>query len=271
MLAALGRDDLAGITFAAAQAGRAAIGRTSTPQTAAHEGAFGEDGAAASARKLANATAWRMAVPAQNTIAGGWRESQSALVHDYSGMRCPKTMTMALTKPDGSVEEIDTALIQIRLYAADGMDTSCDFADPDNSVYVTLYASHWPDVPVEEHFAAALKLIVDRIPLKEEAPVLTAVPSGKGEGYSLSTEPGDTLAAAFITEPMNGVTFKTALWLIETGGWHVKARATFPVGLEDGKAAISVVEMVTTTMHAAAYRDVDAHAKAAQTVSFGGF
>ncbi|MCK5745414.1 MAG: hypothetical protein KAH44_04330, partial [Oricola sp.] len=205
----------------------------------------------------------------QNALPGGWRQVDGALLHGPSGMRCPVVINMGLTRPDGSVEDVRTALMNIRLYDQAGMDTSCDYVDANTDVHVSLYASHWPDLPVEDHFAAALKLIVDRFPVKEEAPLLVATPAMEGKGYALSTEPGETLAAGFITEPIDGATYKTALWLDETGGWHVKARATFPVVVKDGEAELSVVEMVTATMHAATMRDVEAQAGAAQTVSFG--
>ncbi len=98
-------------------------------------------------------------------------------------------------------------------------------------------------------------------------PVLVATPNG--ELYSLSTEKGDALAAAYITEPQDGVTFKTALWLNKTGGWHVKARATFPVVMQGEEPQLSVVEMMSATIHTSTVVAVDKHVNQAQTISYG--
>jgi hypothetical protein len=35
-------------------------------------------------------------------------------------------------------------------------------------------------------------------------------------------------AAAFDIGEMNGVPYKTSLWIVKTHGWHIKARATYP-------------------------------------------
>jgi hypothetical protein len=200
---------------------------------------------------------------------GGWSEVGDAYVHRYSGMRCPKSFDMVLNNEKGEiVQRVYTALLQIRIYDQSGMDTSCHLTNEAGSVLVTLFASHWPDRSLEDHFAEGIRLIVDHFPmaLKSEVPVMVATPNG--DSYSLSVDKGVAMAAAYISEPLNGQTYKTALWLNKTGGWHVKVRATFPVEMKDEKPQLSIVEMVSATLHASTVVAVDKHVNQAQTVSY---
>ncbi len=272
MIVSLGRDDIADFVFTAAPSHRAAVGLESDPASAAHEAAFASASPGDPVGKLRNgaapAQAHNILVQNQMSGEGGWRQVGGAMVHDYSGMRCPVKLDMTLTDENGvAIESVSAPLSRINLYNASGQDTSCDYANADAGVYLTLYASNWPTVSLQDHFASALKLIVDRFPLKEEAPVLVM----KGDPYANSQVEGETLTAGYITEPMlNGGTFKTALWLNKAGPWHVKVRATFLLPAEGGLTGPKLVEMVAATMHAVTLKDVDLHGGVSQTVSFDG-
>ncbi len=274
---ALGDLALQNVSYTSVTASRAHIARSAGPRPAAHEEALGigADGLHGEGKLSNDPGAGVQTVPilAQNSLPsanGGWRETSEDLFHTYSGMRCPKVLDMTLVNDNGDVlEQVTARLVQIQLYDDAGMDTSCSLTNEAKTVLLTLYASHWPDTTVEDHYGESLKLIVDRFPypLKSEVPVMVATPDG--DQYALSTEKGDALAAAYITEPQDGVTFKTAMWLNKTGGWHVKARATFPVGMNGEEPQLSVVEMMSATIHASTVVAVDKHVSQAQTVSYG--
>lgn len=268
VLAALGRSDVEDVSFRTVQAGRARIAPAAGPAEAAHEAAFADGGEA----KTANMTGRRdqsetPAILAQNSLAnnGGWREEEEAFIHAYSGMRCPKELMMIMIDEDGGENQSRAALSNIQLYDDSGNDTSCHYVNRAEAVYLTLYASNWPDITLEDHFGASLKLIVDRFPVKSEAPVIVAETAAETPADSMIE--GPTIAAAFLTEPMEEKTFKTALWLNKTGPWHVKARATFPAPAE-GEGQFTVVELVSATMHAITLVEVDRRINQAQTVSY---
>lgn len=269
VLAALNRPALEGLSFKAVQAGRAKIGETAGPAQGAHETAFAGPADDLKTANLTGDSATPESILAQNSFAdnGGWREQEDAFVHAHSGMRCPKTLTMLLIEEDGEPTRADASLARIQLFNERSDDTACHFENRETGISLTLYASNWPDISLEEHFGAGLKLIVDKFPLKSEVPVIVA--NSETEKPATSTIEGDTWAAAFLTEPMNGETFKTALWLNKTGPWHVKARATFPVAPDSGEAAFSAAELASATMHAITLSEVDRHINtAAQTVSY---
>ncbi len=274
VLASLGREETPGFRYAAALSSRASIGAEADPASAAHEAEFAKAGPQDDPGKLRNASSPApRAVLVQNQMApdgaadGGWRETSDAFIHDYSGMRCPKELKMLLQgETEEAVESLMVGLTRITVYDEAGQDTSCDYQDAPTGIYYTLYASNWPQTTREEHFGSALNAIANVIPLQEAAPVLVA----EAKVDRPSTIEGETLGAAFLTQPVNGVTYKTALWLNKTGPWHVKARATFPADLAKGEGAISLVEMVAVTVHTITLVEVDEYINAAQTVSFSG-
>ncbi|PQA88074.1 hypothetical protein [Hyphococcus luteus] len=254
---------------------RAALGEASDPAVA-HEAQFNKTAPAdpdAKLRNAARATAPVESVLVQNSMApsaakGGWRETPSELIHDYSGMRCPKVIEMLTLGDDGeSIEKLPVPLKGVTLFDENGLDTACNYLISEPGVFYTLYASRWPDVSLEDHFGAALSLMVQELPFKKEAPVMVATAEREGAPSAIE---GETLAAGFITQPIDGESYKTAVWLNKTGPWHVKARLTYTTGLIDQDAGLSLVEMMATTIHALTLLEVDAHTNAAQTVSFSG-
>ncbi len=251
---------------------RAEIAQVVMPQVVAHQTGFDEAQDNKAENVFANvASGSAPIIEVQNTLKlnnGGWQETEGSFHHEISGMTCPKELVMVMTDEDGEKAPITAVLSKITVYDEIGNDTSCDFENKQLSIFVTLYASNWPDVSLIDHFGASLKLIVDRFSLKSEATV--AVVTLKSDETRKSSIEGKTRAAAFITHPLEGVTFKTALWLNKTDDWHVKARATYPVAVGDAEPQFSIVELVAAIMHSMALLEVDMHINDVQAVEVSG-
>lgn len=183
--------------------------------------------------------------PAQNIplnvqnqlLGGGWTQSDGGYFHQPSGFYCPYEIEMVFTDDGGNqptVTRLTAPINNIRVFDEAGRDTGCDYVNEKDGVYITMFASEWPDKTLQEHFSAALKHITDRFSVASEATLVKPeITIDGGEGGWTSTIEGETLSGAFLLEPKDGVTLKTALWLNKTGDWHVKARATY-VAAKDG-------------------------------------
>lgn len=148
---------------------------------------------------------------------GGWIETEDGLLHTISGMTCAWAHPVVL----GEDEMILLALSDITVYDDKGYDTSCDYLSEDQHYYYTVYASYWPDVSLQEHFEAAAQIMLSEFPFKEVTPVVTS---------GMELDNGDiqeTLAAGFLTQPLNNNEYFTGVWLNKANDWHVKVRATF--------------------------------------------
>jgi len=79
------------------------------------------------------------------------------------------------------------------------------------------------------------------------------------EDATPSTIEGETKAAAFLLEPVNGTVYKTALWLNKTGFWHVKARGTFYLGKEGELPLLPFTETSMSNRHDDKLHEIDRH------------
>lgn len=149
----------------------------------------------------------------------GWTKEGDKLIHRESGLECPVSFDLANETSSRMLE-----LTGLTAYDRRGLDVSCNYMI-DGEASVTLYASFYPDLSLEEHAAGAAAAI------RQNFTILGALPVAVVEVESKNAAPGAKLPAAvsgaFDVGEVNGVPYKTAIWLAKTHGWHVKARATY--------------------------------------------
>lgn len=180
----------------------------------------------------------------------GWRLEDDTLIHNESGLECPASFSI-----EAEDETRELVLKAINTYDARGRDVSCNFAI-DGAVSITVYASFYPEMSAEEHAAGAVSAMRQLFQLKGVLPVITIELANKDDD-----EPTEApLAGAFDIGEVNGVPYKTAIWLAKTGGWHVKTRATYPQS-DIGS------EITAALMFAANYINVQAKDRANPTTS----
>lgn len=197
----------------------------------------------------------------------GWRQGPDGYEHLPSGMACPNAIIFNVENEEtGEKNSIPISLADIRLFDQFGRDTGCDYVNQDAGVYLTFFASEWPDTTLADHYGAALQNIVDRFPIASETP-LVAMSFQDDAPATVSTIEGDTLTGAFLLEPDEGVILKTALWLNKTSDWHVKARATYVVAVEGAEPQFSVAEIYAAIFHAATLIRVDRNINASTGVA----
>ena len=243
---------------------RAEVAATAIPAVIPHEAGF----ASSSEAKLANITGQSRATDASSIIQtqaanqGGWREGENEYVHAHSGMKCPLQFSGVMFDEEGGSSQAEILLSGILVFDNLGHDTACNYMDTNQSVALTFYASKWAAISLDDHFGSSIKNILDRFAVKTEAPLVVTDIERDGK----STIKGDTKGAAFILQPQDGVTFKTALWLNQTGDWHVKARATYPVAVVDEEPQFSVLELMAAIYHSLKLAEVDGHINSAAAV-----
>lgn len=237
---------------------RISIGQTGLPEAEAHErfvGAFDDP-----AKILRSGTAAETPVlPAQNSFAdNGWRQAESGYVHLPSGFVCPNAMGLTLKdEATGESLTLEIPLNQIRNFATDGSDTACDFVNQSAGIFLTFFVSNFPQLSLDDHYSAALKHIVDRFPITSETTVFAPAIELDTRDYESRIE-GVTKAGAFLLEPQNGITGKTALWLNKTGDWHIKARGTYVVAVNgDAPGSLTAAELLAAIYHTATLFNVD--------------
>ncbi len=257
VLALVGKNELQNVAFHVAQVQRAEIGAESLRRTAAHEAALETSDPSRILNFSSQAktlTPIRIDVAANN---GGWIEEEDVYRHAYSGMTCQKAMIMLIAIDDDTSNLALVPLGGIQVYDENGLDTSCSYQSELLGIYITLYASKWPDVTLEDHYAAALNDIVNQLPIASGAMTMTA--DSKTEDGQATSIQGDTKAAAFILEPINGKTLKTILWLNKTGDWHVKARVTYVMPEDKGDTQIFSTELFAAIAYSSKLSEVDKH------------
>jgi len=159
--------------------------------------------------------------PADSEAPDGWKRDENKLTHVESGLSCPIEMNLSDKKKKRSL-----ALFDIAQYDQRGRDVSCNYS-ADGAAALTLYASFYPDLSAEDHAKGAVAAIRQNFTIKKVLPVTVAEVSRKtadGEEVMLPSP----VAAGFDVGDINGVPYKTSLWLAKTHGWHVKSRATYP-------------------------------------------
>ena len=181
-------------------------------------------------------------------IPAGWRAADNRLVHIESGLECP--FAFDFKSAAGGAGAL--SLADVTSYDAESRDVSCNYANGGAAV-ITVYASFYPEISVEDHAAAAVAAMRQSFTLKGALPVVSVEIEDKDAGAT-TADLEAPIAGAFDIGDINGAPYKTALWIAKTHGWHVKTRATYA-------QADMTSELVAAVMFAANYLNVDMKAK----------
>ena len=197
---------------------------------------------------------------------GGWLESEEAYIHGPSGLTCAKSELAFGALSGDTLTIYPMPLKNVIVFTDDGSDVGCHYEYPEAGIYFTVYASRWPGVSLEDHFASALQDIAENLTLDAESPIIITSPGEDDEEAEadqpdyLSTIEGETLGAAFLLEPMDqGIVYKTALWLNKTGDWHVKGRGTFFNGTVKNPVQLPFTEISLSSSYADRLEEIDRH------------
>lgn len=156
----------------------------------------------------------------------GWRDAGKKIVHRESGLECAKSVVFKAQSADGRNRAM--TLTSVSQYDQRGRDVSCAYSI-DGEASIMLYASFYPDMKIEDHASGAVAAISQNFNVKRTLSVTVVEITHKNEDGTSSRYPAP-LAAGFDIGEINGVPYKTAVWLAETHGWHVKTRATYARG-----------------------------------------
>lgn len=158
---------------------------------------------------------------ASNPPAGWAISGDQAIRHAKSGLECPLSI---------EIEDENRRFMLQRVLAFDqkNLDVGCAY-ETGSGAYITLYASYWPQMPVEESASGAVVAIGQRFDVKGllSVPVIQFEADGPSPLFDGLETP---LAAGFDIGEVNGTPYKTSLWIVKTYGWHVKVRGTYPQG-----------------------------------------
>ena len=183
---------------------------------------------------------------------GGWKKVGANFVHSYSGMVCTPFHDISFTKKSSDKpQKLILSLQKIHVFDGEGYDTACHYSATNGGVpLLTFYASYWPDVALEDHFASAAN-DMRRMNIKSGASIIQ--PTVEMDKNEQTTIEGETRSVAYLIEAgANKVELKTALWLNKTSGWHIKARATY-------HPADILTELLASVLHLARLMEVDKH------------
>jgi len=155
----------------------------------------------------------------------GWRRvvrgDEERLAHAESGLECPLGYDFSTDDRQRML-----ALTGVTKYDQRGRDVSCNYAIAGETA-ITVYASFYPDLSLEDHAGGAVAAIRQNFRIMGVLPVITVTIKQEGKTDANKVLP-PTLSGAYDVGEVNGVPYKTAIWLGKTHGWHVKTRATFP-------------------------------------------
>ena len=154
-------------------------------------------------------------------IPEGWTQTgEDAVRHDLSGLTC----RLSFEVEDKKARYL---LINIERFDTVNRDVACQYGKDDKSAVITVFATHIPDVTLEQMASSVTASIRSSYNIGEVLSVLMVEMKGDGNNPLLDgMEP--QIAGGFDIGDMNGVRYKTSLWLATTYGWHVKVRATYP-------------------------------------------
>jgi hypothetical protein len=150
----------------------------------------------------------------------GWRREDAKLVHRESGLECPASFDLG---DEGRPRAL--RLLGVAAYDQRGRDISCNY-QIEGEASITVYASYYPDLSLEDHAAGAVAAMRQNFDIKSALPVISIEIETKDQEASGEKLP-PALSGAFDVGAINGVPYKTAIWLAQTHGWHVKTRATY--------------------------------------------
>ena len=173
----------------------------------------------------------------------GWSKDGEKLVHNESGLACPADFDLGDEKKKRPMK-----LIGISQYDQRGRDVSCNYS-VEGAVSITLYASFYPDMTVEDHAAGAIAAIRQNFTIKGVLPVTIAEITRKNENGEEVTLP-TPVAGGFDVGEINGVPYKTSIWIAKIHGWHVKTRATYAQN-------DVIAEVIAALLFAANYSRID--------------
>lgn len=186
----------------------------------AHEGRGLQTGSD-KARNFERSPRNSMALLAADELPEGWFfDGDNAARHAKSGLACPVSIEL----PD---ENRRFLLRDLEAFDDKSLDVGCNYST-DTGAFLTLYASYWPDMSLEESLAGAVAAINLRFKVEGELSV-SVVTLQSEDANSLFAGLEAPQAAAFDIGKVGDARYKTALWLVKTYGWHVKARATYPL------------------------------------------
>lgn len=204
----------------------APIAAAATDQVDAHERAVSHDadGENRLRNKMQSVDGRSYYFQTQNSFdQQGWVIDNERLRHVDSGLLCPSGISLG--------EESRTFTLQRVVEFDDaGRDVACVFQAQDNGDPIMVFASYWPDIAVEAHAANAVQAIQQANTVTGETalPIVELVAEDPTSEFGQLLNGMETpLAGGFEIGEVNGVGYRTSLWLVKTGGWHVKLLATY--------------------------------------------
>ncbi len=154
----------------------------------------------------------------------GWRDSGEGFEHLQSGLSCPLQINIAS-------ENRQFLLQKITQFDNAGRDIGCSLVSTSGDVAITVFASYWPDVTLEEHVNTVAAAIFQNSTVTEQLPI-PMVLLGAAEGDNSDPELFSGLEQAegggFGVGDINGTPYKNSFWLVKTYDWHVKVFAQYP-------------------------------------------
>ncbi|GJL91601.1 hypothetical protein [Hyphococcus sp.] len=154
----------------------------------------------------------------------GWTIDNNRLRHLDSGLLCPQAISI-------SEEGRSFSLERVVEFDEQGRDVACLYQAADNGDVIAAYASYWPDIELEEHVVAEVQGILQNnaVTAQVQLPVVALkAEADASELDELVNGMEEPLAGGFDIGMVNGVPYRTSLWLVKTHGWHVKLRAMYP-------------------------------------------
>ena len=175
----------------------------------------------------------------EDALPEGWSfAGPEAISHDQSGLTCTLTI-------DIGEDERRYLLTEIKQFDSANRDIACHYRVDGDAASFTLFASFWPEVSLEESVGGAVTAIRSRFEVKDVVTVpIVELSSEKAD--PLFDELESPVAGGFEVGEIEGAPYRTALWLVKTHGWHVKARASYP---QDDAASEMVASIVFAFAH----------------------
>lgn len=205
----------------------APISASSTDRTNAHERIVGRevDGAERLRNKTQPSDGQSYYFQTQNSFdQQGWVIDNERLRHLESGLLCPSGISIG--------EETKVFSLQrVIEFDDEGRDVACNYVAADSGDAITVFASYWPDIPIEAHAAGAVQSIRQSYTITGETtlPVVELTAEDPTSEFGQLVSGMETpLAGGFEIGDRKGVSYRTSLWLVKTEGWHVKLRSTYP-------------------------------------------
>lgn len=188
----------------------------------------------------------------EDTLPAGWRRRNDRLIHVESGLECPLNFDFSTDSKKAAL-----SLTDVTVYDQANRDVSCNYANG-GAAAITVYASYYPDISVEDHAAAAVASMRRNFQLKGVLPVVTVEIEDKDAGTT-TADLDAPIAGAFDIGEIGGAPYKTAIWIAKTHGWHVKALATYA-------QADATTELVAAVIFAVNYLNIDMKSKSGPAV-----